>query len=213
MKSMADHTSYSPQDMITNHRIYSDYLQLGIDDGWGIQDKKENFHLMMKITDFTKMPIQEATILDVGCGTGDLVQFLSNKQSTDYVGIDIFEPAIEKARQKFPQYTFIADDFLKYTFQQKFDFVFCSGALTTRLDTDNYAILNSWIPKMWQLAKRGVVFNFLFADDAKSSDLFFYDPDRVITICKAKIPEAKIETITTSAGMGNAFHEIHVFLY
>lgn len=210
---MTYRTTYSPQDQIINHRIYSGFLQLGIDDGWGTQDKKENFSLMMKITDYAQHPIKGATILDIGCGTGDLVSYLSNGQIKSYTGIDVFEPAIEKARQKFPFNKFIVGDFLSFNFKKQFDFVFCSGALTTNLDTDNYEVLSSWIPKMWQLAKRGVVFNFLFANNAKNTDLFFYDPDRVLTICKTTIPEAKIETITTSAGMGNAFHEMHVFLF
>lgn len=210
---MGNYTTYSPQDQITNHRIYSGFLQLGIEDGWGRHDKLENFHLMMKISEFTKTPLNDSTILDVGCGTGDLVATLSEKRIKDYVGIDIFQPAVEKARQKYPQYKFIMDDFLKHTFRRKFDFVMCSGAMTTRLDTDNYDIITSWIPKMWQLAKRGVVFNFLIANNSESSDLFFYDPNRVLEICRAYIPEARIETLTTSAGMGNSFHEMHVYLY
>lgn len=209
---MGNHIAYSQTDLIINHRIYSDYLQLGIDDGWSSNDKQDNFKLMMEITKYTNTPITKATILDVGCGTGDFVAYLSNKKIKEYVGIDIFGPAIEKARQKFPQHTFIYDDFLKYNFRKKFDFVFCSGALTTNLETDNYEMLESWIWKMWRLAQKGVVFNFLTADDQKSGDLFFYEPARVIEICKKQAPQAKIETITTSAGMGNIFQELHVFL-
>lgn len=205
--------TYSSTDLINNHRIYSDYLQLGIDDGWGKLDKLENFDLLMKIADFADTPIQGATILDAGCGTGDLVLYLSNKQIKKYTGIDVFEPAIEKAREKFPRQTFIADDFLKHTFREKFDFVFCSGALTTPLDTNNYAILASWIPKMWQLSRKGVVFNFLIDNGQKTTDLFLYNTDRVLALCKTQVPEANIKTITTSAGMGSMFQEMHVYLY
>lgn len=210
---MRNQLTYSSTDLINNHRIYSDYLQLGIDDGWGKEDKLENFKVMLEITQLTNYPIKGSTILDVGCGTGDLVSYLSTKEIKEYTGIDVFEPAIEKARQKFPDETFIADDFLHYNFKKQFDFIFCSGALTTNLDTDNYKIITFWILKMWQLAKRGVVFNFLTAENQKSNDLFFYEPDRVFNICQNQIPQAKIETVTTSAGMGNNFQEIHVFLF
>lgn len=210
---MGNNTAYSSTDLITNHRIYSDYLRLGLDDGWGRQDKLENFTLLIKIADFTGTSIKGSTILDVGCGTGDLVSYLSDKQIKEYTGIDVFAPAIEKAQEKFPQNKFITGDFLKYNFRNKFDFVFCSGALTTNLKTDNYEVLKSWIPKMWQVSKKGVVFNFLFADDSESSDLFYFDQNRVLEICRTQIPDAKIATITTSAGMGNFFHEMHVFLY
>lgn len=210
---MGSQTKYTPQDLINNQRIYSGFFQLGIDDGWSSSDKKGNFTVMIQISDLTNTPIKNATILDVGCGTGDLVGFLLDKGIKKYSGIDIFAPAIEKARQKYPQYRFIAGDFLKQTFQQKFDFVFCSGALTTKLDTDNYEILTSWIPKMWSFAQKGVGFNFLIENGADSGDLFFYDPNRVFKICRKQIPQAKIESITTSAGMGNDFQELHVFLY
>lgn len=205
--------SYSPQDMINNHRIYSLYLQIGVDDGWDKKDKWENFTILTKITKLTRTSLQGSTILDVGCGTGDMVQFLSDKGIKEYVGVDIFTPAIQKASRKFSGYTFIAGDFLKLSFRKKFDFVFCSGALTTPLEIDNYEIIIPWILKMWKIAKKGVAFNFLIDNKACKDTLFLYNPKRVIEICKEYIPEANLQTITTGAGSSNTLQEMHVFLF
>ncbi len=204
---------YSPQDKINNHRIYSLYLQIGVDDGWSKKDKWENFKTLVEIAALTRTSLQGSAILDVGCGTGDMVQFLENKNIKEYVGVDIFSPAIEKAQQKYPDQKFIAEDFLRLSLKKKFDFVFCSGALTTVLETDNYEILQPWISKMWKLAKIGVAFNFLVDNKANEDTLFLYDPERVIGICKEIAPEAHIKTLTTDAGSGNSLQKMHIFLY
>ena len=204
---------YSSQDIINNHRIYTKFMQLGIDDGWEKRDKRENFELLLDIIQLSKSPIKNASVLDVGCGTGDLAQFLKDKQMKEYVGIDLFEPALEKARKKFPDKKFINGDFLHYNFKRRFDFVFCSGALTTKLESDNYEIINSWIPKMWNLATKGVAFNFLIERDLTDDYLFLYNPEKVIEICKKTVSDATITTIITDAGSDDSLQEMHVYLY
>lgn len=207
------HIHYSIQDMIINHRIYSFYLQLGLDDGWDKNDKWENFSIFTKISNLTGTALKDATILDVGCGTGDMAQFLSDKNIKEYMGVDIFEPAIEKAKERFPNHTFIAGDFLTLSIKKKFDFVFCSGAMTTKLDSDNYEIIKPWIMKMWRIAKKGVAFNFLLDNNLPDDILFLYNPNRVLEICRQSVPKANLQSITTDAGSGNRLQEMHVFLF
>lgn len=204
---------YTSQDMIYNFRIYSRFMQMGLDDGWGKRDKTENFEIMMQIADYTGIPIQDTTILDVGCGTADLSEFLYRKNIKEYVGIDIFTPAIEKAREKYPNINLIDDDFLIHHFRRKFDYVFCSGALSTNLDTDNYQLITKWIPKMWKLSKYGVVFNFLLENPVTADFLFLYNPEKIVSICESLTPAATVHTITTDAGSGDGMQEMHVFLY
>jgi ubiquinone/menaquinone biosynthesis C-methylase UbiE len=206
-------TSYTQQDKINNHRIYSLFLQMGMDDGWSQQDKWENFAVFMQLIYLIQSSLVNSTVLDVGCGTGDFVRFLSDKDIRGYMGIDIFEPAIEKAKERFPHNTFIAGDFLTLQMRETFDFVYCSGTLTTKLDTNNYTLLPHWISKMWQVAKKGVVFNFLIKDYTGSDILFLYNPQRVLKICKIYIPQAHIITLTTDAGSGDGSQEMHVLLY
>lgn len=81
---------YTSLDIIHNFRIYSRFLQMGLDDGWSRRDKLENFELLMKISELSNKPLKNATILDIGCGTGDLCQYIYSQHIKEYVGIDIF---------------------------------------------------------------------------------------------------------------------------
>jgi SAM-dependent methyltransferase len=50
------------------------------------------------------------SVLDVGCGTGQLADLLRYKGVTDYVGIDFSPKRIERAKSTCPDFTFIVTD-------------------------------------------------------------------------------------------------------
>lgn len=206
---------YSRQDKINNTQIYSAFLKANLDDGWSKGDKIDNFSLLTNISDYTNCPLSQASVLDVGCGTGDLAPFLRKLGIKDYLGIDIFKKAIKKARGKYPKEKFINGDFLNWEFKDKFDFVFGSGILTTKLHSDNYSILKAMVKKMWKLSRQGIVFNVLLQryPEDQARYLFLYSRKKVIEICASTLPTAQIKLITTDSGSGDGTEELHVFLY
>jgi SAM-dependent methyltransferase len=209
-----DTTVYSIHDLKKNNSLYKTFLELSIDDGWSYDDKIENFELMTKITDYANTPLAHHSILDVGCGTGDLYEYLLQFEDIDYTGIDIFSEGIKKAQSKFPKGRFIQQDFLALE-EDNFDFVFSSGALTTKLHTDNYEILYTWVKKMWEIARIGVVFNVLlerYSGDY-SYNLFVYNRQRVLELTAKAASKARMKIITTDAGSGDGTEELHVYLY
>jgi SAM-dependent methyltransferase len=206
-------TVYSSEDLIKNHRIYSGFMRMGLYDGWSRKDKTENFEILTRIESFSSTPIRGSSMLDVGCGTADLYRYVSDMEIKSYTGIDVFTPAIEKAGETYSGAEFIADDFLSHKFTHTFDFVFCSGAMTTRLITDNYKIMQAWIPKMWKLSEKGTAFNFLLEGTAQCSYLYQYNPDKVLSFCQKLKPQARIHTLITDAGCGDGTEEMHIFLY
>lgn len=209
-----DLTTYSIHDIKKNNSLYKAFLELSIDDGWSYGDKVENFELLTKISEYTDTPLSGHSVLDVGCGTGDLYEYLLQFENIDYTGIDIFAEGIKKAQSKFPEGRFIERDFLTLE-DQTFDFVFSSGALTTKLHTDNYAVLYYWVKKMWEVAEKGVVFNVLlerYAGDY-SYNLFVYNRQRVLELTAKAASKAKMKVITTDAGSGDGTEEMHVYLY
>lgn len=72
-----------------------------------------------------------ARVLDVGCGSGRVGEFVLAAGAERYVGIDFSEPMIEMARERLARFgervTLIKDDFLSVTFEEKFDVILALG--------------------------------------------------------------------------------------
>lgn len=207
-------SQYSREDIYKNNSLYKTFLELSIDDGWSYDDKINNFELLTKIEEFTNTPLSHHSILDVGCGTGDLYEYLLQHEDITYTGVDIFEAGVKKAQQKFPDGHFIVQDFLTMK-NAKYDFVFSSGALTTKLHSNNYDILFAWVNKMWEIARVGVVFNVLLEryDGDYSYNLFVYNRQKVLELTAKAASKARMKIITTDAGSGDGTQELHVYLY
>ncbi|WP_100405534.1 class I SAM-dependent methyltransferase [Bacillus solitudinis] len=67
-------------------------------------------------------------ILDLGCGTGDLVSQLS-EQGVNVEGIDKSINMVNQAKSKYPNNKFTAKDAAELTYHQEFDAVFSNAAL------------------------------------------------------------------------------------
>lgn len=76
-----------------------------------------------------------SSVLDLGCGTGDL---LASLQPADGVGVDISSRLIERARQRYPDLTWIVDDAEHLSLDRQFDYIILSdlvGHLEDILET------------------------------------------------------------------------------
>lgn len=64
------------------------------------------------------------SVIEIGCGTGQLAQELSENGITDYLGVDIAPEMISIARQKFKNkgFKFIATDFLDLVCTTRYDY-------------------------------------------------------------------------------------------
>jgi SAM-dependent methyltransferase len=67
-----------------------------------------------------------ASVLEIGCGTGDLLQSL---QPARGVGIDISPKAVEIARTKYPGLTFLAADAEEPPLSEHFDYIILSDVI------------------------------------------------------------------------------------
>lgn len=163
-----------------NNQVYDSYYLDGIQDGWEDKDKRFNFYHLFQITP----TFENQSVLDVGCGTGDMVKYLP--KNCKYLGIDIYRPALKIAKVQFPNHVFKFGNIL--TFKSKpFDYVLCSGALSINLNGENYNFLEKALTKMWSLCKRGVSFNVLTNErfrNSRKSHLYLYNADKVGKICK-----------------------------
>ena len=102
------------------------------------------------------------SMLDVGCGFGDLYTFLEKQgvRLRKYVGIDINPRMIDVARRRLPRAMFEVRDIMDSDLRDKFDFVVALGlfGLEMPLWQD---VVERQLSKMYDLCKIGIVVNFL----------------------------------------------------
>lgn len=73
-------------------------------------------------------PKPNESILDIGCGTGDLAKELSD-QGMNVIGIDNSEAMIQQAKTKYPTMSFQVEDVTMLPYDQEFDAVFSNAVL------------------------------------------------------------------------------------
>jgi SAM-dependent methyltransferase len=106
--------------------------------GWGKSGRQEvRFSVLAELA--IKNP--ESSVLDVGCGFGDLYFFLkSNGWRGHYTGIDIVPGLLEEGRKKYPEIDLRQIDITSEEHSEvlsDFDFVISSGAFNAKLEEEN----------------------------------------------------------------------------
>jgi SAM-dependent methyltransferase len=135
------------------------------------------------------------SVLDVGCGLGDLAGWLERQQiDTEYVGIDLTDKLVEGARRRFPSKRFVNGSITdpEVLKDEKFDFVVASGMFYTYRN-GGQDWLEHAVTRMWQMAGRGVSFNSLssWAPERDAGE-FYANPEKVITFCRTLTPWVRL---------------------
>ncbi|MBF0096743.1 MAG: class I SAM-dependent methyltransferase [Magnetococcales bacterium] len=138
------------------------------------------------------LALQGRTILDIGCGLGDLVVFLDQQTGGDYryLGIDISPRLIDRAATLHGggNRAFRTGDLLQMTDVEPADLVLMSGALTFRV-SDNMALAQSMLRRMYALTRESMAVNFLSSHvDYQLEKNFHYDPSQIFSFAKKLTP-------------------------
>jgi cyclopropane fatty-acyl-phospholipid synthase-like methyltransferase len=125
------------------------------------------------------------TLLDVGCGYGDLKGYLDQIYSDfTYIGFDQMPEFISEAKKRYggcPATYFFQTDFSAVDFP-KVDYVIASGAFGYRCQNPDFYF--EMIRKMYTVAGRAAAFNMLDAACFPEDDLLIgHDLDRVVAFC------------------------------
>jgi SAM-dependent methyltransferase len=116
------------------------------------------------------------SVLDVGCGNGELLNFLNFHGFTGrYKGIDIHPKLIGEAVARFPGSAFEVSDFFEQD-PGRFESVVMSGVFNVNFDQD-LAFVHRFIERMFELCEKRVVFNALSSHvNYRNPALFYVDP-------------------------------------
>ncbi|MEO6872394.1 MAG: class I SAM-dependent methyltransferase [Chthoniobacterales bacterium] len=133
------------------------------------------------------------TLLDVGCGTGRLLDLIeaSNRGDISYRGVDLSPVLVEAARKKHPQSDILCGDpfDLSELWEARPDYIVFGGIFTCRLqmsETDFTAYMLRLLRLAFRGCRRGVAFNVMSQHvDWQRDDLFHVPFDRMADLLQA----------------------------
>jgi len=174
------------------HRI----AEFGRDDvmalGWrSANSQQKRFEVIASLADFAG-----STVLDVGCGRGDLKAFLDQRfADVAYLGIDQMPEFIADANARYAGGTpcrFYEGDFTTAAFP-RVDYVIASGALGYRTEDSDF--LPDMICRLYASASRAAIFNVLDARQFPDHPLLLgRNCDEVVAYCRTLSPMVDVVT-------------------
>jgi hypothetical protein len=124
-----------------------------------------------------------ASILDVGCGFGDLLDFLRGRGwRGEYAGIDLVPELVDEARRRHAgdgAATFACSEITATEREARHSMAVAIGIFNHRLQRDNMEFVRGMIAAMWASSTAVVVCDFLSTrsdPDRRRDDLFYADP-------------------------------------
>lgn len=148
----------------------------------------------------SEFDVYSDTILDVGCGIGDLWAYCNEVLQCDdplYTGIDIDEDIITKAKIKFPEVanSFSVQNLDEHT--QTHDWVVAMSAFNEHTFNDKksmYIKIEDIIDKMYSLANKGVALNLMhtYLKETDKESLQVFNPYEIFKWASTKYYNVKI---------------------
>lgn len=135
--------------------------------------------------------IEGKTVLDFGCGTGLLLDYLKDEGiECDYYGWDISEEMINSAEERHPEAVFESKNILKEAtdgYESSFDFIVMSGVFHIKTSGDAQ-VHKEWtydiLEELWPLCTEGIAVNFMTEHvDWRDDDLYYCQIDEFVEFC------------------------------
>jgi len=132
---------------------------------------------MMRFLAFAQVVrLEGSSILDIGCGTGDFLDFLKQQGiNADYTGFDISPVMIERCLERFPDGNFISGEFITWMPERTFDYTIAIAIHNNVRVKDAQEILEATLRKQFEMAKQAAhmsVLSSLYADFSESMQVW-----------------------------------------
>jgi len=152
--------------------------------GWDKGKQDIRFDILTSKWDF-----KDKTILDIGCGFGDLYKFLNTKfnKISYYHGLDIVPNLIKEGKKIYTSNNckLEVNNFLDWEPNRKYDFIIVSGLFNFKINGEgnNYKFIESILQKSFYIANIGVATNFLSTKvDYQKENTFHSNPSKILDI-------------------------------
>jgi SAM-dependent methyltransferase len=127
------------------------------------------------------------SVLDVGCGFGELGNFLVKRyKNVDYLGVDIMPEFISKGKEIYPGLKLMQRDYLADPITDKFDIVIASGILNSNVE-NNMEYRKKAIKTLFEGSKKVTAFNMLGnhpqPENDEESNVWYADSLEILEYC------------------------------
>lgn len=158
--------------------------------GWG-SPHKHWLRLQQMVHQIGPEVMEKESVLDVGCGYGELLNVLKTGFDINprhYIGIDPSSSMIETARALYPEHRFEAQPFEKFNPGVSISHLVCCGVFTKKhyaTDEQMYSLLDSFFSYGKKTGVSSLIFNLMSPlCDKRPVDLFFPRVDRIMSMIR-----------------------------
>lgn len=159
---------------------------------YGDNTKTVNMHIVNQYAGFISLTndidMDNGSILDIGCGLGDINDFFKyiGTKNYNYLGIDIVESFIKHAQEKYIEdfIKFKQGNFIDDSFDNGFDYIMGNKIFYRKINgIDTFEYIKEVIVKAFNLCNKGVMFNFL-SDKAeiKYEKNYYMSPSTILDL-------------------------------
>lgn len=139
--------------------------------------------------------LNNSSILDIGCGNGDLCGYLNERYTgIQYTGIDFIENFLDNAIEQNKQYAntkFYHGDFMSGELPPA-DYVFACGSLNYKNSDPDFVF--KAISRLYKHANKALGFNLLCKTLNPDGILMTYSPDVIQNYCKTLSALVELKT-------------------
>lgn len=131
------------------------------------------------------LPLSVNSILDIGCGFSDGLDFILKKfPDISYTGVDLVPEFIEVSKMRFPDQNFYCADYTRIHLDGQYDALIASGIFNFNTGRNIQEVI-----QIFEYTKenriRYLAFDLLSNNvDYTMPDNFYYDPEEIIAIVK-----------------------------